>query len=108
MRNTATDNYKELLNELNQGKGFKRQERTPYSASMIWYVLHLCYASLLAYRLLLEKSPLLSLSLLNNIQQGGVDALKVLKSFYEKSPFLMNYICKNLHRINKGSISVGP
>ena len=45
--------------------------------------------SLQAYRLLLEKSPVLFLSLLNNIQQGGVDALKALKTLHEKSPFLV-------------------
>ena len=50
---------------------------------MIRYALHLRYASLLVYRLLLAKSPLLSLSLLNNIQQGGVDALKALKTFHD-------------------------
>ena len=44
--------------------------------------------SLQASRLLLEKSPMLFLSLLNNIQQGGVDALKALKTLHEKSPFL--------------------
>ena len=56
---------------------------------MIRYALHLRYTSLQAYRLLLEKSSMLSLSLLNNIQQGGVDALKALKNIYEKVPFLV-------------------
>ena len=56
---------------------------------MIRYALHLRYISLQADRLLFEKSPMLSLSLLNNIQQGGVDALKALKILYEKAPFLM-------------------
>ena len=55
---------------------------------MIRYALHLRYTSLQAYRLLLEKSPMLSLSLLNNIQQGGVDELKTLKILYEKAPIL--------------------
>ena len=45
--------------------------------------------SLQAYRLLLEKSPVLFLSLLNNIQQGGVDALKALKTLYENAAFLV-------------------
>ena len=45
--------------------------------------------SLQAYRLLFEESPILFLSLLNNIQQGGVDALKALKILYEKVPFLV-------------------
>ena len=37
----------------------------------------------------LQKSPMLYLFLLNNIQQGGVDALKALKTLYEKAPFLV-------------------
>ena len=32
---------------------------------------------------------MLFLSLLNNIQEGGVDALKALKTLYEKVPFLV-------------------
>ena len=56
---------------------------------MIRYALHLRYTASQAYRLLLEKSLMLSLSLLNNIQQGGVDALKALKALYEKAPFLV-------------------
>ena len=36
----------------------------------------------------LQKSPMLSLLLLNNIQQC-VDALKALKTLYEKAPFLV-------------------
>ena len=56
---------------------------------MIRYALHLRYTSSQAYRLLLEKSLMLPLSLLNNIQQGGVDALKALKTLYEKAPFLV-------------------
>ena len=58
---------------------------------MIWYALHLCYMLLQAYRLF-EKSPMLSLSLLNNIQQRGVDALKALKTLYEKAPFLVTVL----------------
>ena len=56
---------------------------------MVRYALHLRYSSLQAYGLLLEKSPMLSLSPLNNIQQGGDDELKVLKTLYEKAPFLV-------------------
>ena len=56
---------------------------------MIWYALHLRYMSLQAFRILFEKSPVLFWSLLNNIQQGGVDALKALKTLYEKASFLV-------------------
>ena len=52
---------------------------------MIGYALHLRYTSLQAYRLLLEQSSMLSLSLSNNIQQVGVAALKALKTLYEKA-----------------------
>ena len=45
--------------------------------------------SLQAHRLLFEKSLMLFLSLLNNIQQGVVAALKAVKTLYEKVPFLM-------------------
>ena len=56
---------------------------------MIRYALHLRYMSLQKYRLVFEGSPMLFLSMLNNIQQGGVDALKALKTLYEKVPFLV-------------------
>ena len=89
IRNTATDYYNELLNGLHQRNFYKRQGRPPYLSSMIRYTLHLRYMSLQAYRLLFEKSPMLFLPLLNNIQQGGVVALKAVKTLYEKVPFLM-------------------
>ena len=89
IRNTPTDYYNELLNELNQRNFYKRQGRPPYLSSMIWYALHLRYMSLQAFRILFEKSPVLFWSLLNNIQQGGVDALKALKTLYEKAAFLV-------------------
>ena len=49
---------------------------------MIWYALHLRCMSIQASGSLLEKSPMLSLSHLNNIRQGGVDSLKALKTLY--------------------------
>ena len=86
IRNTATDNYNELLNELNQRNFYKPQGRPPY-ASVIQYALHLRYASLQAYRLFFERFPMPYLSLLNKIQQGGVDMLNVLKTLHEKGSF---------------------
>ena len=76
-------------NKINQRNFYKRQGKPPHLSSIIWYALHLRYMSLQAYWLLLEKSPMLSLSPLNNIQQGGADALKALKAIYEKAPFLV-------------------
>ena len=59
---------------------------------MIWYVLHLRYTSLQANKLLLEKFPMLSLPLLNKIQQGGVDALKALKTVHEEGSLFCDCI----------------
>ena len=55
-------------------------------------MLYLRYTSLQANRLLLEKFPMPSLSLLNKIQQGGVDALRALKTLYKIGSFPRNYI----------------
>ena len=41
IRNTTTDNYNKLLNELNQRNFYKPQGRPPYSLSMIRYAFHL-------------------------------------------------------------------
>ena len=46
---------------------------------MIRYALLLRYTSFQAYKLLFKKFPLLSISLLNKVQQGDVDSLRALK-----------------------------
>ena len=43
MQNNTTDNYNELLNELNQRDFYKQRRRPRYLSSMIWYALHLRY-----------------------------------------------------------------
>ena len=58
---------------------------------MIQYALHLRYMSLQAYRLLFEKSPMLFLSLLNNIQQGVVVAFLVVE-LKQSIPFVVQTI----------------
>ena len=81
MRNTTTDNYNELLNELNQRNFYK-----PY-ASVTRYALHLRYTSLQAYSLFFERFLMPYLALLTKIQQGGADMLNVLKTIHEKGSF---------------------
>ena len=51
---------------------------------MIRYALLLRYTSFQAYKLLLEKFPLPSMSLLKKIQQGGIDVVKAIKCLREK------------------------
>ena len=79
IRNVAFDNYNELLDELNKRQFLKPKGRPPYSVEMIRYGLHLRHTSFQAYKQLLEKFPLASVSLLDKIQQGGVNSIKALK-----------------------------
>ena len=65
---------------------YKPHGRPPY-ASVIRYALHLRYPSLHAYRLFFQRFRMPYLSLLNKIQQGGVNMLNVLKTLYEKGSF---------------------
>ena len=51
---------------------------------MIRYALLLRYTSLQAYKLLLQEFPMPSISLLNKLQAGGVDAIKFIKYLLEK------------------------
>ena len=51
---------------------------------MLRFALHLRYTSSQAYRLLLDKFPMPSFSLLNKIQTGGVDSIKSIKLLKEK------------------------
>ena len=63
-----------LLDQMKERMYYKPKGRPPYSAEMIRY----------AYKILLEKFPLPSVSLLNKIQQGEVDAIKAVKLLREK------------------------
>ena len=73
MRNVASsdgNNDHSILEELERRKHFLPKGRPPYSAAMIRYSLLLRYTSLQAYKLLLEKLPLPSMSLLKKNPTG--------------------------------------
>ena len=80
---TENSNYS-LIDELERRRNFKPKGRPPYSATMIRFSLLLRYTSLQAYRLLLQRFPMPSISLLNKLQAGGVDAIKSIKYLLEK------------------------
>ena len=84
IRNTVTD-YNKLLNELNQRSFYKPQERLPFSAFCMPYIYIIHHFKGTGY--FLKKFPVLSLPLVNKIQQGCVDALKALKTVYDKVSF---------------------
>ena len=56
-----------------------------------WFCMPYIYVISLSKRAdyYLKNPPMLYLLLRNSIQQGGVDALKALKTLYEKAPFLV-------------------
>ena len=73
---------------------------------MICYGLHLRYTSLQVNRFSLEKFAMLSLPLLDQIQQSGVDALKALRIVHEKGSFSCDCILMidEMRSINQESI----
>ena len=69
---------------MNSRKHYKPKGRPPYTASLIRYALLLRHTSLQSYRMLLEKFPLPSISLLDKIQTGGIDPLKDVELLRKK------------------------
>ncbi len=84
IKNAAENENYSLLDELEKRRHFKPKGRPPYSSSLIRYSLILRYTSLQAYKLLLQNFPLPSISLLNKLHAGGVDAIKAIKYLLEK------------------------
>ena len=85
IKSICDGNENSLIHEMQERLNYKPKGRPPYSSQMIRFALHLRYTSLQAYKVMLEKFPLPSISLLNTIQQGGVDALKALKLLLESN-----------------------
>ena len=64
----------------NSGQNNSMNKREPFfSVNVILYPLDLRHVSSQACHLLLNKCPLSPISLLNKMQQGNVDAMKVPK-----------------------------
>ena len=63
----------------------KLKKNQVYSSEIIQYALLLRYTSLQSYKLLLDEFPLPSISLLNKIKEGNIDALKAAKLLPENS-----------------------
>ena len=63
-----------------------------YFSEVIQYALQLHYISLQSYKFLLDKFPLPTISLLNKIKEGKVDAFKVPKLLLENSSISKNIV----------------
>ena len=80
----SDDGNVSIFEELERRRHYKPQGRPPYSSAVIRYALMLRHTSAHAYKLMLEKFPLPSFSLLAKIQQGGVDSVKAVKLLLER------------------------
>ena len=61
------------------------KKKQVYSSEVIQYTLLLRYSSLKSYKLFLDELPLPSISLLNKITEGNIDALREAKLLLENS-----------------------
>lgn len=84
IKNAAEEHPYCTLEELSKRQYYKSKGRPPYSAEVIRYALLLRYTPAQAYRMLLEKFPLPSFSLLEKLQKGAVDSVKAAKALKEK------------------------
>ena len=73
-----------ILNELQKRQHYKPKGRPPFSTDLIHDALLQRYTSRQAYKLLLEKFPLPSFSLLEKIQSGGVGSITAVKAPLKK------------------------
>ena len=80
-RKSQTEHFS-IFDELRK-RQFKKNQS--YSSEIIQYALPLPYTSLQSYKLLVDEFPLPSISLLNRIKKGNVDALKAAKLLLENS-----------------------
>ena len=72
IENVAADNPYPLLDEIKNRRHYKARGRRPYSSAMIRYAWIL---------------PLPSVSQLNKLQTGGVDAIKAVNVLCKKEEF---------------------
>ena len=77
-----------ILKELHKRQHYKQRDRPSFSTELILYALLLRYPSKQADKLLLEKFPLQSFSLLEKIQSSGVKSITDAQSLWKKIIFL--------------------
>ena len=81
LANHAEQHPSEIMEELRRRQNCRR---TPFSPELIRYSLLLRYTSPQTYRLLLEKFPLPSFSMLKKLHQGGVHSMTAAKTLLDK------------------------
>lgn len=83
------ENYDSLLNE--KRINCQLNLEIDFLISHKWYDLHLRYTFFQAYRLLLDKLPLPSVSIFKKIKYDGKDTLKAIKLLQETGNISNDY-----------------
>ena len=73
------DNPSSVLDELREREHYEAKGCLPYSPEIMRYTLLLPYTSAQSYKLLLEKFPLPSFSLLRQLHKGGAASVRAAK-----------------------------
>ena len=81
-----------LLSELQKQKHYKTKGQPPYLSKIIHLALLLRYASLQAYKLLLEEFWIPSISLLAKLKFGNLDAIKAAELLRQKKILSNNVV----------------
>ena len=75
----------DFLLELSNRQHYHPNGQPPYSCEMIRFALLLRYTSGQAYKILLDKLPLPSMSILRRLKSGSIDAIKAAKVLKENN-----------------------
>ena len=81
-----------LIQELQTRQHYKPKGRPPYSSKMIRFSLLICYTSTQAYKILLQKLPFPSLSLLAKLKSGSMDVINASKMLKDKGAIFKDII----------------
>ena len=77
-------NKNDLIQELQKRQHYKPKGRPPYSSKMIRFSLLMHFTSTQAYKILLQKLPFPSLSLLAKLKSGSMDVINAAKMLRDK------------------------
>ena len=91
VQNVLEEHPYSFLKEL-QKRHYKQRHRPSFFAELICYTLLLSYTYKQANKLLLEKFPLSSFSILEKIQRGGIESITAVKPLLEKGHLCQDYV----------------
>ena len=84
LQNLNKKDENDLMQELQKRQYYNPKGRPPYSSKMIRFLLLIRYTSTQAYKILLQKPPFPSLSLLAKLKSESMDVIKAAKMLKDK------------------------